>query len=90
MNQYSPSLNCVCLGVGAAFEFLSGEKVMPPEWAQKIGLAWLVRLCQEPRRLARRNLYSPVFAAMFFRQLITGFTFGFSSPAGVVPESEGE
>ena len=90
MNQYSPSLNCVCLGVGAAFEFLSGEKVMPPEWMQKIGLAWLVRLCQEPRRLARRNLYSPVFAAMFFRQLITGFTFGFSSPGGVVSESEGE
>jgi N-acetylglucosaminyldiphosphoundecaprenol N-acetyl-beta-D-mannosaminyltransferase len=76
--------------VGAAFEFLSGEKVMPPEWMQKIGLAWLVRLCQEPRRLARRNLYSPVFAAMFFRQLITGFTFGFSSPGGVVSESEGE
>jgi N-acetylglucosaminyldiphosphoundecaprenol N-acetyl-beta-D-mannosaminyltransferase len=90
MNQYNPLLNCVCLGVGAAFEFLSGEKAMPPVWLQKMGLAWLVRLCQEPRRLARRNLYSPVFAAMFFRQLITGFNFGFSSPGGVVSESEGE
>jgi N-acetylglucosaminyldiphosphoundecaprenol N-acetyl-beta-D-mannosaminyltransferase len=70
MHDFSPSLNCVCLGVGAAFEFLSGEKAMPPVWIQQMGLTWLVRLCQEPRRLAKRNLYSPVFAAMFLGQLV--------------------
>ena len=63
------SLNCVCLGVGAAFEILSGEKVFPPEWVQRLGLTWLVRLCQEPRRLASRNLYSPVFAVMWLAQV---------------------
>ena len=68
MHQFSPSLHCVCLGVGAAFEFLSGEKVFPPVWVQQLGLTWLVRLCQEPRRLAKRNLYSPIFAAMFLKQ----------------------
>ena len=72
MREFSPALPCVCLGVGAAFEFMSGEKVMPPKWVQQMGLAWLVRLCQEPRRLARRNLYSPVFVAMLFRQWLTG------------------
>jgi N-acetylglucosaminyldiphosphoundecaprenol N-acetyl-beta-D-mannosaminyltransferase len=72
MHEFSPSLNCVCLGVGAAFEFLSGEKILPPVWVQQLGLTWLVRLCQEPRRLARRNLYSPIFAVMFLRQLILG------------------
>ena len=68
MDQCSPALRCVCLGVGAAFEFLSGEKIFPPVWVQQLGLTWLVRLCQEPRRLAKRNLYSPIFAALFFRE----------------------
>ncbi len=72
MHEFSPSLNCVCLGVGAAFEFLSGEKVLPPVWVQKIGMTWLIRLCQEPRRLAKRNLYSPIFAVMFLRQQLLG------------------
>jgi N-acetylglucosaminyldiphosphoundecaprenol N-acetyl-beta-D-mannosaminyltransferase len=72
MHQFSRSLNCVCLGVGAAFEFLSGEKVFPPVWVQRLGLTWLVRLCQEPRRLAKRNLYSPIFVAMFLRQQLFG------------------
>lgn len=72
MREVSESLPCVCLGVGAAFEFLSGEKVLPPQWIQRMGLAWLVRLCQEPRRLAKRNLYSPVFAWMVLRQWLTG------------------
>lgn len=73
MHQFSPSVNCVCLGVGAAFEFLSGEKLFPPTWVQNIGMTWLVRLCQEPRRLAKRNLYSPIFAAMFLRQQLMGY-----------------
>ena len=72
MHDFSPAVPCVCLGVGAAFEFLSGEKVMPPAWVQHLGLTWLVRLCQEPRRLARRNLYSPIFATMFLRQQLLG------------------
>jgi N-acetylglucosaminyldiphosphoundecaprenol N-acetyl-beta-D-mannosaminyltransferase len=72
MREVGTALPCVCLGVGAAFEFLSGEKVLPPEWIQRMGFAWLVRLCQEPRRLAKRNLYSPVFAWMVLRQWLTG------------------
>jgi N-acetylglucosaminyldiphosphoundecaprenol N-acetyl-beta-D-mannosaminyltransferase len=69
MYRNHASLNCVCLGVGAAFEILSGEKAYPPEWVQQLGLTWLVRLCQEPRRLAYRNLYSPVFVLMCMIQL---------------------
>jgi N-acetylglucosaminyldiphosphoundecaprenol N-acetyl-beta-D-mannosaminyltransferase len=73
MCQNYDSLPCVCLGVGAVFEFLSGEKKLPSDWLQKIGLAWFARLCQEPRRLFRRNLYSPVFAMFFLLQLVTEF-----------------
>ncbi len=71
MRRHFTTLSCVCLGVGAVFEFLSCEKVMPPSLVQDLGLTWLVRLCQEPRRLFRRNLYSPVFALMFSLQLLT-------------------
>lgn len=67
LNNYL-SLRCVCLGVGAVFEFLSGEKILPPLWVQNLGLTWLVRFCQEPRRLAMRNLYSPLFVWMFLSQ----------------------
>lgn len=88
MHRFSPSLNCVCLGVGAAFEFLSGEKILPPSWVQAIGLTWLVRLCQEPRRLAKRNLQSPVFAAMFLRERLTNW-FRNRLPGSVVGRNGG-
>jgi N-acetylglucosaminyldiphosphoundecaprenol N-acetyl-beta-D-mannosaminyltransferase len=68
MRDAHGAFDCTLLGVGAAFDFLAGEKVMPPVWVQKMGLAWLVRLAQEPRRLAGRNLYSPLFVAHFLLQ----------------------
>ena len=51
----------VMIGVGAAFDFLSGRKNRAPRWIQRIGLEWLFRLVQEPHRLWRRNLYHPLF-----------------------------
>jgi N-acetylglucosaminyldiphosphoundecaprenol N-acetyl-beta-D-mannosaminyltransferase len=69
IEQNTVDLPCVLLGVGAVFEFLSGEKVLPPVWVQNLGLMWLARLCQEPRRLLRRNLvYSPLFVMRFIRE----------------------
>ncbi|MDE1175006.1 MAG: WecB/TagA/CpsF family glycosyltransferase [Edaphobacter sp.] len=70
MRQWAGTMPCVSLGVGAAFEFFSGEKRLPPLWVQRLGLNWLVRLCQEPRRLIRRNLASPVFAYLALKQLL--------------------
>jgi len=64
MHRWASNIPCVSLGVGAAFEFFSGEKILPPLWIQKRGLTWLVRLCQEPRRLMRRNLASPAFVCL--------------------------
>lgn len=46
----------VLVGVGAAFDILSGRFREAPEWATRIGMEWLIRLLQEPRRLARRYL----------------------------------
>ncbi len=44
----------VTIGVGAAFDFVAGKVRRAPRWMQKIGLEWLFRLCQEPRRLWKR------------------------------------
>jgi len=44
------------LGVGIGFSFLSGHVRRAPRWMQRVGLEWLHRLAQEPRRLARRYL----------------------------------
>jgi N-acetylglucosaminyldiphosphoundecaprenol N-acetyl-beta-D-mannosaminyltransferase len=47
----------VIVGVGAAFDVLSGQSKEPPGWMTEVGLEWLFRLAHEPRRLARRYLW---------------------------------
>lgn len=44
----------VLLGVGAAFDFIGGNKVGAPKLLQRAGLEWAFRLVTEPRRLWRR------------------------------------
>lgn len=54
----------VMIGVGAAFDFLSGAKRQAPVWMQRGGFEWLFRLAAEPRRLAGRYLINnPLFIA---------------------------
>ncbi len=42
--------------VGGSFDILAGRLRRCPRWLQRIGLEWLFRLAQEPRRLWRRYL----------------------------------
>ena len=61
------------LGIGISFSFLSGHVKRAPQWMQRCGLEWLHRLCQEPRRLARRYLVQGLpFAASLFTSAIIG------------------
>ena len=46
----------VAMGVGGAFDLLSGSVRRAPDWLQRVGGEWLWRLAQEPRRLWRRYL----------------------------------
>jgi N-acetylglucosaminyldiphosphoundecaprenol N-acetyl-beta-D-mannosaminyltransferase len=46
----------VIITVGAAFDFVGGSKRRAPRWMQKVGLEWLFRMLQEPRRLGRRYI----------------------------------
>lgn len=59
----------VMVGVGAAFDFLSGRKKQAPRWMQRSGLEWLFRLATEPRRLWRRYLQYPRFVVLVLAQL---------------------
>ncbi len=59
------------VGVGSAFDLLSGRTRATPKWMKKTGTQWLFRLAQEPRRLWRRYLtYNPRFVALLARQLV--------------------
>jgi N-acetylglucosaminyldiphosphoundecaprenol N-acetyl-beta-D-mannosaminyltransferase len=44
------------IGVGAAFDFYTGEVKRAPRWMRESGLEWLHRLLSEPRRLWQRYL----------------------------------
>jgi N-acetylglucosaminyldiphosphoundecaprenol N-acetyl-beta-D-mannosaminyltransferase len=57
MYEHRPRLAVpVMVGVGAAFDFLTGTVRQAPAWMQENGLEWSFRLVQEPRRLWRRYL----------------------------------
>lgn len=43
----------VAVGVGGTFDFIAGVRRRAPRWMQKIGLEWLYRLIQEPKRSGR-------------------------------------
>ena len=49
--EYGPA---VSIGVGISFSFVAGHVRRAPHWMQRIGLEWLHRVWQEPRRLAGR------------------------------------
>jgi len=46
----------LAIGVGGSFDVLAGLRSRAPVWIQQIGMEWLFRLVQEPRRLLRRYL----------------------------------
>ena len=44
----------VGIGVGSAFDIISGDKPRAPEWVQSVGMEWFYRTLLEPGRLGRR------------------------------------
>lgn len=71
MASHVDSLNCTMLGVGAAFDFISGSKKDAPRIVQKMGFEWMFRLLCEPKRLWRRYLkQNPRFLMFFIKQCV--------------------
>lgn len=70
MADHKDKVNAVMVGVGAVFDFFSGERSEAPYWVRQIGMEWLFRLLAEPGRLWRRYLVlGPRFIWHFGKQL---------------------
>ena len=56
------------MGVGGSFDVVSGLVKRAPLWMQKIGMEWLYRFAQEPRRMWKRYLIGNIkFIWMVFK-----------------------
>jgi N-acetylglucosaminyldiphosphoundecaprenol N-acetyl-beta-D-mannosaminyltransferase len=61
----------IFVGVGAAFDLLTGRVRQAPRWIMRLGLEWLFRLICEPKRLWRRYFRNnPVFIIRAASQLL--------------------
>ena len=69
-NKYQINSNLV--GVGAVFEWVAKTKFKAPEWAANLGLEWILRLLQEPKRLFRRYLVDNFLFIIYFINLVEG------------------
>jgi N-acetylglucosaminyldiphosphoundecaprenol N-acetyl-beta-D-mannosaminyltransferase len=57
MHRYLRLLDTTLMfGVGAAYDFHTGRIQDAPQWVKTIGMQWMHRLLQEPRRLWKRYL----------------------------------
>ena len=69
--NYEAAGAAVSMGVGGSFDVHSGLVRRAPVWMQRLGLEWLYRLLQEPRRLWRRYLTtSSIFLGEVFLRLL--------------------
>jgi N-acetylglucosaminyldiphosphoundecaprenol N-acetyl-beta-D-mannosaminyltransferase len=56
----------VAIGVGGAFDYLTGRVPRAPAWMRRVGMEWLFRLGQQPWRI-RRMAVLPAYALRVFR-----------------------
>lgn len=57
LRDYLEVMNArLCVGVGGSFDVLAGVTTRAPIFMQKLGLEWLFRLAQEPKRMFKRYL----------------------------------
>lgn len=49
------------MAVGGTFNYIAGNMKLPPRWMEKLGLEWVYRLIQEPKRLKRILNAFPIF-----------------------------
>ncbi len=57
----------LAMGVGGAFDYLSGRVKWAPKWVRKLGFEWIYRLFQEPWRW-RRQLRLIEFIVLVIRE----------------------
>ncbi|MGG6265639.1 WecB/TagA/CpsF family glycosyltransferase [Leptolyngbya sp. AN03gr2] len=78
--QHRDRIHAVMIGLGGAFPVYAGVHKRAPRMMRSIGLEWLYRLAQEPRRLWGRYFDTiPIFVWLAIKQLL--------SPSQDIPES---
>ena len=60
MYEHRHRINAIMIGVGAAFDYESGNIKRAPLWMQRSNLEWLYRLVQQPRRLFGRYFFTNI------------------------------
>jgi N-acetylglucosaminyldiphosphoundecaprenol N-acetyl-beta-D-mannosaminyltransferase len=67
IRMYAPELRVpVCIGIGGTLDMIVGVTKRAPLWMQRVGLEWLYRLAQEPRRLLKRYTHDFGYFGYFF------------------------
>jgi N-acetylglucosaminyldiphosphoundecaprenol N-acetyl-beta-D-mannosaminyltransferase len=70
--QKKHSIKSNLVGVGAVFEWVAGTKIKAPEIIANLGLEWVLRLIQEPKRLFRRYFIdNSLFLYLITKQFIS-------------------
>jgi exopolysaccharide biosynthesis WecB/TagA/CpsF family protein len=65
----------IWLAVGFAFDVNAGTKVDAPQWMQRLGITWLYRVLQEPRRLLPRYIkFNSLFLYYTLLDRVLGIT----------------
>lgn len=74
MSRWAQELRVpVVHGVGGSFDVVAGKTKRAPLALQRLGLEWLYRLAQEPRRLWKRYLVTnSLFCALLLKELVRG------------------
>lgn len=57
VDAYRDRIDAMLIAVGAAFDFVAGNKSAAPQWIQDSGFEWAYRFASEPRRLWRRYVF---------------------------------
>ncbi len=70
IHKHLDSLNVsVAMSFGGLFDYYAGRVPRAPRWVREMGVEWVYRLIQEPRRLWRRYLLgNVVFLVRVFRE----------------------
>ena len=69
MNEYHKYLDHgIMIGIGAVFDYISGDQRKSPEWIKKIYLRWLYRLIFNPNLKRTKRVISAIF--IFIKKLV--------------------
>jgi len=70
--EHKNKINAVMIGLGAVFPLYAGLNQRAPSWMRQLGLEWLYRFAQEPRRLGPRyGKTIPPFIYLALKQLLS-------------------